>query len=113
MQTILSLVKLRPTVIRGNASEIMAIAGAAGTTKGVDSTAKSEDALEAGKALAREVNCIVAITGATDLVGLHACAVCMRLLLLCPARGMQPHSGEQKRWLGALPGHGWDLGGKG
>ena len=71
MQTILSLVRMRPTVIRGNASEILAIAGAAGTTKGGDSTAKSEEALEAGKALAKEVKCVVAITGATDLVGLH------------------------------------------
>ncbi len=78
VQTILSLVKLGPTVIRGNASEIMAIAGAAGTTKGVDSTAQSEDALEAGKALARETKCIVAITGATDLVGLHVCALAAR-----------------------------------
>jgi hydroxyethylthiazole kinase len=56
----------------------MAIAGAAGTTKGVDSTAQSEDALEAGKALARETKCIVAITGATDLVGLHVCALAAR-----------------------------------
>ena len=62
--------KLKPTVIRGNASEIMAVAGAAGaTTKGVDSTAEAEDALEAGKQLAREAGCVVAITGAVDLVG--------------------------------------------
>ena len=69
-QTILALVKLKPTVIRGNASEIMAVAGAAGTTtKGVDSTAESEEALEAGRQLARDVGCVVAITGAVDLVG--------------------------------------------
>lgn len=67
-QMILSLVKLRPTVIRGNASEILALAGAAGTTKGVDSTARSDEALEAGKALAQQAGCIVAISGAIDLV---------------------------------------------
>jgi hydroxyethylthiazole kinase len=47
----------------------MAVAGAAGvTTKGVDSTAEAEEALELGKRLAREAGCIVAISGATDLV---------------------------------------------
>ena len=68
-QAVLELVKLKPTVIRGNASEIMAVAGAAGvTTRGVDSTAEAEEALELGKRLARESGCIVAISGATDLV---------------------------------------------
>jgi hydroxyethylthiazole kinase len=67
-QVILSLMDLNPTVIRGNASEIMAIAGAAGKTKGVDSTAQSADALEHGKQLARDRGCVVAISGATDLV---------------------------------------------
>ena len=69
-QTILSLIKLKPTVIRGNASEIMAVAGATGAvTRGVDSTAKAEEALDAGAQLAKEVGCVVAITGAVDLVG--------------------------------------------
>ncbi len=68
VQTIMSLMNLRPTVIRGNASEIMAIAGATGNTKGVDSTAESTDALEHAKRLAKEFGCIVAVSGATDLV---------------------------------------------
>ncbi|KAK9904093.1 hypothetical protein WJX75_004445 [Coccomyxa subellipsoidea] len=67
-QTIVSLVNLRPTVIRGNASEIMAVAGAAGKTKGVDSTAEPSHALEYAKQLAKDLGCIVAISGATDLV---------------------------------------------
>jgi len=68
VQAVLELVKLKPTVIRGNASEIMAVAGAAGvTTKGVDSTAEPEEALELGKRLAAEAGCVVAISGATDL----------------------------------------------
>lgn len=68
VQVIMSLLDLHPTVIRGNASEIMAIGGAAGKTKGVDSTAEANDALEHGMQLARQLRCIVAISGATDLV---------------------------------------------
>lgn len=68
VQAVLELVKLKPTVIRGNASEIMAVAGAAGvTTRGVDSTAEAEEALELGKRLAADAGCVVAISGATDL----------------------------------------------
>ena len=33
------LLELRPDIVRGNPSEIMALAGVANTTKGVDSTA--------------------------------------------------------------------------
>jgi hydroxyethylthiazole kinase len=58
-----------PTIIRGNASEIMSLAGAAGAGgKGVDSTASSDAALEAGKALALASGAVVAITGETDYV---------------------------------------------
>lgn len=64
----MSLLRLHPTLVRGNASEIMALAGAAGTARGVDSTAEAEDALEIGKALALQYHTIVAITGANDLV---------------------------------------------
>ena len=49
------------------------------TTRGVDSTAAAHEALQAGKALAREHGCVVAISGAEDLVRgagglLHRCA---------------------------------------
>jgi hydroxyethylthiazole kinase len=61
------LVELRPTVIRGNASEILALAGAAqGPTKGVDSTHGSEEASEAAAELARRSGSAVAVTGAVD-----------------------------------------------
>ena len=125
-----ALLRLKPTVVRGNPSEILALAGAAHTTKGVDSTAaatgegwagagdggpggiasansrlcgrrgapaggsgsvprlallpftpallsarepwragpRTAEALEAGKQIAREHGCIVAISGAEDLV---------------------------------------------
>ena len=56
-------------MIRGNASEIMALAGAAGTTRGVDSTAESSEALELGKQLALDLRTIVAISGKIDYVG--------------------------------------------
>lgn len=59
----------RPTVVRGNASEILALAGAAGvTTRGVDSVHGSEDALGLARELAAELGCVVAVTGATDYV---------------------------------------------
>eukprot|EP00879_Flechtneria_rotunda_P024855 GHRR01026374.1.p1 GENE.GHRR01026374.1~~GHRR01026374.1.p1 ORF type:complete len:230 (+),score=96.01 GHRR01026374.1:231-920(+) len=63
-----AMLKLQPTVVRGNASEILALAGAAGNVKGVDSTAASYEALEAAKQLAADHKCIVAVSGATDLV---------------------------------------------
>ena len=69
MQTIVYLAKLRPWVIRGNASEIMALAGAAGATRGVDSTAESSEAVELGKQLALDLRTIVAVSGKVDYVG--------------------------------------------
>lgn len=47
----------------------MSLAGAAGRTRGVDSTASSVDAIEMGKTLAADAGCVVAISGAVDLVG--------------------------------------------
>ncbi|GAB4815839.1 hypothetical protein N2152v2_002885 [Parachlorella kessleri] len=62
------LLELRPNIVRGNASEIMALAGVTSSIKGVDSTAQSNEALEAGQALATEFGCVVGISGAVDLV---------------------------------------------
>nr|BCL66148.1 hydroxyethylthiazole kinase [Volvox reticuliferus]BCL66216.1 hydroxyethylthiazole kinase [Volvox reticuliferus] len=64
----LELLACKPTVVRGNASEILALAGAAGNVKGVDSTATSSDAVEAAKQLASKHSCIVAVSGAVDYV---------------------------------------------
>lgn len=59
----------KPAVIRGNASEILSLAGAATeATRGVDSTQAAEAALEAARALARRANAVVAVTGAVDYV---------------------------------------------
>ena len=68
LQTILKLARMKPWVIRGNASEIMALAGAAGTTRGVDSTAESEEAPVMGKQLSLDLDTIVAISGKVDYV---------------------------------------------
>jgi hydroxyethylthiazole kinase len=58
----------RPSVIRGNGSEIMALAGSSGATRGVDSTAGSDAALDAARRLAADTGSVVAVTGATDHV---------------------------------------------
>ncbi|MBE2212707.1 MAG: hydroxyethylthiazole kinase [Opitutaceae bacterium] len=56
----------RPTVIRGNASEVMALAGLAGGGRGVDSGAESTVAREAARTLARQTGGAVLVTGQTD-----------------------------------------------
>ncbi len=58
----------RPTIIRGNASEIMALVKSGSQTKGVDSTEASKNAVEAAKALARESNAVVSISGEQDYI---------------------------------------------
>jgi hydroxyethylthiazole kinase len=60
--------QVAPDVISGNASEIMAIAKAGFTTKGVDSTASAEAALEAAKELASSTGSVVSVSGKTDYI---------------------------------------------
>lgn len=68
-----------PQVIRGNASEVMALHGSVGgVSKGVDSTNKSDEALSAARALAREFDCTVCVSGATDFVIDRARTVAIR-----------------------------------
>lgn len=57
-----------PTVVRGNASEIRATVLAGATTKGVDSTASSDAALDAAKQLSEIHHCVVCASGPTDYV---------------------------------------------
>ncbi len=65
-----ALVELGPAVVRGNASEIMALAGATGigTTKGVDSSHSTDESAEAAAKLAQFFGGVVAVTGAIDRV---------------------------------------------
>ena len=68
-KTAIDLIKnYNPKVVRGNASEIMVLAGESIKTKGVDSTANVNMALEAGKHLAKEYNTVVSISGETDII---------------------------------------------
>ncbi len=63
------LLDLNPTVIRGNASEILALAkNSQTTTKGVDSTAQSNEAVFAARYLNRQFGSIVCISGETDII---------------------------------------------
>ncbi|PIM99049.1 Hydroxyethylthiazole kinase [Handroanthus impetiginosus] len=70
LKACLELLKLRPCVVRGNASEIMALfkGSVDETSKGVDSTHESTDAIEAAKSLAQITGSIVAVSGAVDIV---------------------------------------------
>lgn len=57
-----------PTVIRGNASEIMSVAGLATATKGVESLATSDQAVDAARGLAQSAGCVVCVSGLVDHV---------------------------------------------
>ncbi|WP_308719879.1 hydroxyethylthiazole kinase [Komagataeibacter xylinus] len=91
------LAACRPAVIRGNASEIMALAGGAATARGVETTASITQAVPLGVALARRSGAIVAISGPEDHV-------------LSPD-GQQIIIPGGHRWLTAVTGAGCALGG--
>jgi hydroxyethylthiazole kinase len=59
------LLAFHPAVIRGNASEIIALAGGGAGAKGVETTAGSDDALASAGDLAASIGCVVAVSGAT------------------------------------------------
>jgi hydroxyethylthiazole kinase len=62
------LVENRPTAIRGNASEILALAGLSAGGRGVDATDTTDDAAEAAATLASRYGSVVAVSGAVDLI---------------------------------------------
>lgn len=55
-----------PTVIRGNGSEIMSVAGSGVATRGVDSSAQASDALSSAQALALRTGGVVCVSGEID-----------------------------------------------
>lgn len=59
---------LRPTVVRGNASEILALDGAGAGGRGVDAADAVDDAVAAALRIARATGGVVAVSGATDAV---------------------------------------------
>ena len=62
------ILTLKPAAIRGNASEILALAGMSAGGRGVDTTDTAASALPAAQALACQTNAIVAVTGEVDYV---------------------------------------------
>ncbi|PXA72093.1 hydroxyethylthiazole kinase [Cryobacterium arcticum] len=59
---------LRPSVVRGNASEIIALAGGGSGGRGVDSADQVDAALEAASALAGKTGGVIAVSGPVDLL---------------------------------------------
>jgi hydroxyethylthiazole kinase len=59
---------LRPSVVRGNASEIIALAGTGAGGRGVDALDSVEASLPAARALAETTSGIVAVSGPVDLI---------------------------------------------
>ncbi|MBE9488092.1 MAG: hydroxyethylthiazole kinase [Bacteroidetes bacterium] len=67
--TCLRLIKeCKPSVIRGNGSEIMALVDSDIKTKGVDSSVSSSSALDSAKYLAKEACAVVVISGEIDYI---------------------------------------------
>jgi len=62
------LLALHPTVIRGNASEIMALSGMANSGRGVDSGDTVDSAQASASMLAKQTRAVIAVTGAVDFV---------------------------------------------
>ncbi len=60
------MLTLRPAVVRGNASEILALADEEGAGRGVDSGAEPEAAREAAAEVAGETGGVVLVTGRVD-----------------------------------------------
>ncbi len=65
-----ALIRLGPSVVRGNGSEILTLAhpARAGRGRGVDSLHGSESALDAARQLAENSGAVIAVTGAVDYV---------------------------------------------
>lgn len=66
--TVSTLLRYKPTVIRGNASEIRSLALSTTEGKGVDSDTPSAEVLEEASALAKQTGSVVVVTGEEDLV---------------------------------------------
>ena len=79
------LEQVKFTVVRGNISEIKTLAVGTGTTKGVDADVSDRvteenlsEAVSFAKAFAEKFGCVVAITGAIDIVADAKTAYCIR-----------------------------------
>ncbi|WBG92078.1 hydroxyethylthiazole kinase [Pantoea piersonii] len=62
------LLALRPAAVRGNASEILALAQQSAGGRGVDTQHQAEAALEAARSLAKRAQTLVVVSGEVDYV---------------------------------------------
>ena len=60
--------EIRPTVIRGNAAEISSLLGLEGKIRGVESLSCPDDPVRLARNAAKELGCVVAVTGEKDVV---------------------------------------------
>ena len=67
-EVVQALVAERPTIIRGNASEILSLAGEASRGQGVDGRDPVAAAEEGARRLAQASGAVIAVTGAVDYV---------------------------------------------
>lgn len=67
-QSVERLMALRPTIVRGNASEIIALAGGQSAGQGADSRDGVEQAEASATTLAREHRTVIAVTGEIDFI---------------------------------------------
>lgn len=67
-QSVQDLMALKPTIVRGNASEIIALAGGQSAGQGADSGDSVDQAEASAIALARQHGTVIAVTGAVDFV---------------------------------------------
>lgn len=58
----------RPTIIRGNASEIMALCASETRTKGVDSLHSADEAVRAGREVLARSGAVISISGPSDII---------------------------------------------
>ncbi|HPJ96917.1 MAG TPA: hydroxyethylthiazole kinase [Syntrophales bacterium] len=85
-KTVHDLVKTAtPAIIRGNASEIMALANSGVQTRGVDSLATSRHALYTAQLLSRELKTVICISGEADY-----CVHLERLVRISNGHPMMP-----------------------
>lgn len=62
------LLARRPSVLKGNASEILVLAGQAEQGRGADSIHSVDQAMAAARALAAQHGCVVVVSGAQDYI---------------------------------------------
>ncbi|GAA4674764.1 hydroxyethylthiazole kinase [Nocardioides nanhaiensis] len=67
-ETVTALLAHRPSVVRGNASEVLAMASATAAGRGVDSTHESDQVVAPAQELATRLACVVVVSGGTDVV---------------------------------------------